>query len=194
MNTSKGCWRARSSVFDRSHPRCYHKPNLLLRWNHASTDHRRQLENEQDDHRGCGPGAVYPRGLNEVKAADRVLCPPFTALATVSELLQATEIGLGAQDMYWQDKGAYTGEISPLMLKEMCQYVILGHSERRAYFGETDEAVNRKVRAALTHGLTPIVCVGETEAQYDAGQTNAVVGGQVRGCLAGLTAEQVAAW
>jgi len=132
------------------------------------------------------------RGLNEVKAADRVLCPPFTALATVSELLQATEIGLGAQDMYWQDKGAYTGEISPLMLKEMCQYVILGHSERRAYFGETDEAVNRKVRAALTHGLTPIVCVGETEAQYDAGQTNAVVGGQVRGCLAGLTAEQVA--
>jgi triosephosphate isomerase (TIM) len=131
------------------------------------------------------------RGLNEVKAADRVLCPPFTALATVSELLQATEIGLGAQDMYWQDKGAYTGEISPLMLKEICQYVILGHSERRAYFGETDEAVNRKVKAALTHSLTPIICVGETEAQYDAGQTNAVVGGQVRGCLAGLTAEQV---
>jgi triosephosphate isomerase (TIM) len=131
------------------------------------------------------------RGLNEVKAADRVLCPPFTALATVSELLQATEIGLGAQDMYWQDKGAYTGEISPLMLKELCQYVVLGHSERRAYFGESDEAVNRKVKAALTHSLTPIICVGETEAQYDAGQTNAVVGGQVRGCLAGLTAEQV---
>jgi triosephosphate isomerase len=132
------------------------------------------------------------RGLNEVKAADRVLCPPFTALAAVREVVQATDIGLGAQDMYWQDKGAYTGEISPLMLKELCQYVILGHSERRAYFGETDEGVNRKVKAALAHGLTPIVCVGETEAQYDAGKTNVVVGGQVRGCLAGLTAEQVA--
>ncbi|MBN1139322.1 MAG: triose-phosphate isomerase [Anaerolineae bacterium] len=132
------------------------------------------------------------RGLNEVKVADRVLCPPFTALAAVRELLRATEIGLGAQDMYWQDKGAYTGEVSPLMLKELCQYVILGHSERRAYFGETDEGVNRKVKAALAHGLTPIVCVGETEAQYDAGQTNILVGGQVRGCLAGLTAEQAA--
>jgi len=132
------------------------------------------------------------RGLNDVKAADRVLCPPFTALATVRDLLQATQIGLGAQDMYWQDKGAYTGEISALMLKELCQYVILGHSERRAYFGETDEGVNRKVKAALAHGLTPIVCVGETEAQYDAGKTNEVVGGQVRGCLAGLAAEQVA--
>jgi len=132
------------------------------------------------------------RGLNEVKAADRVLCPPFTALAAVRELVQATEIGLGAQNMYWQEKGAYTGEISPVMLKELCQYVILGHSERRAYFGETDEGVNRKVKAALAHGLTPIVCVGETEAQYDAGKTNAVVGGQVRGCLADLAAQQVA--
>jgi len=132
------------------------------------------------------------RGLSEVKAADRVLCPPFTALAAVKELLQATDIGLGAQDMYWQDKGAFTGEISPLMLKELCQYVILGHSERRAYFGETDEGVNRKVKAALAHGLTPIICVGETEAQHDAGKTEAVVGGQVRGCLDGFTAEQVA--
>jgi triosephosphate isomerase len=132
------------------------------------------------------------RGLNEVEAVDRVLCPPFTALAAVKELLQATKIGLGAQDMYWQDKGAYTGEISPLMLKELCQYVILGHSERRAYFGETDEGVNRKVKAALTHGLTPIVCVGETETQHDAGQTEAVVGGQVQDCLAGFAAEQVA--
>lgn len=132
------------------------------------------------------------RGLNEVEGVDRVLCPPFTALAAVKDLLQASKIGLGAQDMYWQEKGAYTGQISPLMLKELCQYVILGHSERRAYFGETDEGVNRKVKAALAHGLTPIVCVGETEAQYDAGQTGAVVGGQVRGCLAGLTAEQIA--
>jgi triosephosphate isomerase (TIM) len=132
------------------------------------------------------------RGLNAVKGADRVLCPPFTALVAVKDLLAATEIGLGAQNMYWEEKGAFTGEVSPGMLKELCQYVILGHSERRAYFGETDEGVNRKVKAALAHGLLPIVCVGETETQYDAGQTRAVVGGQVRGCLVGLSAEQVA--
>jgi triosephosphate isomerase len=132
------------------------------------------------------------RGLNDVRGVDRVLCPPFTALATLKELLAATGIGLGAQNMHWEDKGAYTGEIAPGMLKELCQYVILGHSERRAYFGETDEGVNRKVKAALAHTLRPIVCVGETEAQYDAGQTKEVVGGQVRGCLEGLTAEQVA--
>jgi triosephosphate isomerase len=132
------------------------------------------------------------RGLNDIQGVDRVLCPPFTALTTVKDLLSATEIGLGAQNMHWEDKGAYTGEISPLMLKELCQYVILGHSERRAYFGETDEGVNRKLKAALAHELLPIVCVGETESQYDAGQTEEVVGGQVRGCLAGLVAEQVA--
>jgi triosephosphate isomerase len=132
------------------------------------------------------------RGLNDVKGADRVLCPPFTALAAVKELLAATQIGLGAQNMYWAEKGAYTGEIAPAMIKELCQYVILGHSERRAYFGETDEAVNRKIKAALSHGLVPIVCVGETESEYDAGQTEQIVGGQVRGCLAGLTTQQVA--
>ena len=131
------------------------------------------------------------RGLNGVKGADRVLCPPFTALAAVKDLLAATEIGLGAQNMHWEEKGAFTGEISPGMLMELCQYVILGHSERRAYFGETDEGVNRKVKAALAHGLLPIVCVGETVSQYDAGQTQAVVSGQVRGCLAGLSAAQV---
>jgi triosephosphate isomerase len=132
------------------------------------------------------------RGLNGIKGADRVLCPPFTVLPAVKELLAATEIGLGAQNMHWEEKGAFTGEISPVMLKELCQYVILGHSERRAYFGETDEGVNRKLKAALTHGLAPIVCVGETESQHDAGQTEQVVGGQIRGCLAGLTEEQAA--
>jgi triosephosphate isomerase len=132
------------------------------------------------------------RGLDNVKGVERVLCPPFTALATISELLSATGIGLGAQNMYWEEKGAYTGEVSPTMLKELCQYVILGHSERREYFGESDEAVNRKIKAALVHGLVPIVCVGETEAQYDAGETEQVVGSQIKGCLAGLTAGEVA--
>jgi len=131
------------------------------------------------------------RGLSGIKGVDKVLCPPYTALAALKDPLAATDIALGAQNMYWEEKGAYTGEISALMLKELCQYVILGHSERRAYFGETDEAVNRKIKAALAHGLFPIVCVGETETQYDARQTEAVVGGQVRGCLAGLTAQQV---
>ncbi|NIV33317.1 MAG: triose-phosphate isomerase [Anaerolineae bacterium] len=132
------------------------------------------------------------RGLGAIKSVDRVLCPPFTGLAALKDLLSATDIGLGAQNMHWEEGGAYTGEIAPAMLKELCQYVILGHSERRAMFGETDEGVNRKIKAALAHGLLPIVCVGETEAEYDAGQTEKVVGGQVRGCLAGLTAEQVA--
>lgn len=132
------------------------------------------------------------RALNGVKGVDRVLCPPFTALAAVKDLLTATEIAVGAQNMHWAEKGAYTGEIGPAMLQELCRYVILGHSERRAYFRETDEGVNRKIKAALAHGLIPIVCVGETESQYDAGQTREVVSGQVRGCLEGLTREQVA--
>jgi len=132
------------------------------------------------------------RGLNNVKGVDCVLCPPFTALAVVKDLLAATEIGLGAQNMHWEEKGAYTGEIAPAMVRELCQYVILGHSERRAYFDETDEKINRKIKAALLHSLKPIVCVGETEAEYDAGQTEEVVGGQVRRCLADLTAGQVA--
>ncbi len=121
------------------------------------------------------------RGLKGIEGVDRVLCPPHTALAAVKNLLLPTGILLGAQNMHWEEQGAYTGEVSPLMLQELCQVVILGHSERRAYFGETDEKVNRKVKAALSHGLLPIVCVGETEAQYDAGPTGPLVGGQVRG-------------
>ena len=132
------------------------------------------------------------RGLNEIKNVDRVLCPPFTTLPTVKDLLAATEIGLGAQNMHWEEAGAYTGEISPEMVKELCQYVILGHSERRALFGETDQGVNRKIKAALAHGLVPIVCVGETEAEYDAGRTQEIVSGQIRAGLDGLTAGQVA--
>ncbi len=141
-------------------------------------------------------------GLNEIEGVERMLCPPFTVLAAVAEVLRPTRIGLGAQTMHWEARGAYTGEVSPAMLAGLCQYVILGHSERRsgrvAFPGhgaevsvENDAAVNCKVQAALAHGLTPIICVGENLAQNEAGQTHAFVGGQVRAALAGLTAEQV---
>jgi triosephosphate isomerase len=130
------------------------------------------------------------RQLNEIKGVDKVLCPPFTALSTVAELLQATEIQVGAQNMYWEEKGAFTGEISPWMVKELCQYVILGHSERRQYFGETDEGVNRKAKVAFEQGLTPIICVGENLEQNEAGLTEEWVSGQVRAALADLTPDQ----
>jgi len=129
--------------------------------------------------------------LNEIEEVERVLCPPFTVLAAVAEILRPTRISLGAQTMHWEDQGAHTGEISPAMLAGLCQYVILGHSERRADNNESDAAVNRKVLAALGHCLTPIMCVGEILAQNEAGQTHEFVGGQVRAALAALTAEQV---
>ena len=131
----------------------------------------------------------YP--LNGVEGVDKVICPPFTVLATVAEVIQSTHIRLGAQTMHWEDQGAHTGEISPSMLAVLCQYVILGHSERRAANDERDDSVNRKVRAALAHGLIPIICVGENLAQNEAGQTHEFVGAQVRAALAGLSAEQV---
>ncbi|CCO07566.1 triose-phosphate isomerase [Desulforamulus hydrothermalis] len=124
---------------------------------------------------------------------DVVICPPFTALAAVAEVLAGSKLALGAQNMHWADQGAYTGEISPLMLQDCgCRYVILGHSERRQYFGETDGQVNQKVKAALAHGLLPVVCVGETLAQRQGGLTETVVGSQTAAALAGLTPEQVA--
>jgi len=125
-------------------------------------------------------------GLQAVAEVEKVLCPPFTALLAVAALLEGTDIGLGAQNMHWELSGAYTGEISSAMLAELCQYVILGHSERRMYFGETDETVNRKVQVALKQGLTPIVCVGETLQENEAGQTAEVVSRQVRKGLAGV--------
>lgn len=126
-------------------------------------------------------------GLQAVAGVEKVLCPPFTDLLAVAALLEGTDIGLGAQNMHWETSGAYTGEISPTMLAELCRFVILGHSERRAYFGETDETVNRKVHAALAHGLVPIVCVGETLEENEGGQTAEVVSRQVRQGLANLS-------
>ncbi len=129
-------------------------------------------------------------GLQSVPSVERVICPPFTALMAVSRLLEGTGIGLGAQDLYWEASGAFTGEISPAMIKEFCQYVIIGHSERRTYFGETDETVNKKTKAALAIGLIPIVCVGETLAENESGQTASVVTRQVKAGLEGIPAEQ----
>ncbi len=126
-------------------------------------------------------------------AVEVVVCPPFTALASVAEALKDSSIALAAQNMHWENQGAYTGEISPVMLKELgCKYVVLGHSERRQYFGETDETVNKKVKAALAAAIIPIVCVGETLEQREAGTTEQIVATQTKGGLQGLTAEQVA--
>ncbi|MGH2588559.1 MAG: triose-phosphate isomerase [Dehalococcoidia bacterium] len=124
--------------------------------------------------------------LGEVTGVERVLCPPFIYLASIRDLLAGSSIGLGAQDAYWKDTGAYTGEVSAAMLVGLVQYVILGHSERRTYFGETDETVRLKVQAALGHGLRPIVCVGETLEQRDAGQTGEVLRREVQEGLGGL--------
>jgi len=125
--------------------------------------------------------------LNILETVECALCPPFTNLWPVKELLAGTEIGLGAQNMYWEVSGAFTGEISPTMLSEVCDFVILGHSERRQYFGETNETVNRKVKAALEVGLNPIVCIGETLEENQASQTADVVNRQVREGLSGLS-------
>lgn len=113
--------------------------------------------------------------LDRIDNVDKVICPPFVSLAALKELLAGSSIKLGAQNLYFEEKGAYTGEISPLMLAELCQFVIIGHSERRQYFNETIEVVDKKVKAALKVGLKPILCVGETPKENEAGKTEAVL-------------------
>ena len=118
---------------------------------------------------------------------DVAMAPPFTALAAVAEELRGSTVSLGAQTMHWADHGPYTGEISPPMLLELgCRYVILGHSERRAYCGEIDETINRKAKSALAHGLTPVIAVGETQSEHDAGRAKDRVTSQVRAALDGM--------
>ena len=127
---------------------------------------------------------------------DVCIHPPFTDIRSIQTLIEADELNfiLGAQNCHWEDKGAFTGEVSPVFLNKLgVQYVIAGHSERRELFGETDEWVNKKVAAIQAHGMTPIMCVGETLAQREAGETESKVLGQVRAGLAGRKADKVAA-
>ncbi len=132
-------------------------------------------------------------GLGDVSGREVVLCAPYTALDRLRGALAGSAVALAAQDVFYEDEGAYTGAISPLMLKDVgCAYTIIGHSERRQYFGDTDEIVNRKIHAALKHGLKVILAIGESKPQRDAGQAEAVVVAQVRAALAGVSATQMA--
>jgi len=148
----------------------------------------------------AGEGAILVQNLEERVSevwdlVDVVVCPPFTAIKSVSTVIELDRLGIGlaAQNVHWENEGAFTGEISPRMLVDLrCDYCIVGHSERREMFGETDETVNRKVHALFAAGITPIVCVGESLDTREAGDTERFVREQVRGALEGLDAEQAA--
>ena len=131
--------------------------------------------------------------LESVRDRDIVVIPPFISLYPCHQILKDTNIAIGAQNIYWEDEGAFTGEISPLMLKDCgCRFCVIGHSERRTYFHETDETVNKKIKAALKQGLIPICCIGETLTQREAGETFKVVGTQVKAGFDALTREDMA--
>ena len=127
------------------------------------------------------------QGLDDIDNVDKVICPPFISLAAVRELIKGSSIKLGAQNIYFEERGAYTGEISPLMLADLCEFVIIGHSERRHYFNETGQIVNKKVQAALGIGLKPILCIGERLEENEAGRTEEVVTEQLGLSLAGIS-------
>ncbi|MGI6741236.1 MAG: triose-phosphate isomerase [Brevefilum sp.] len=130
--------------------------------------------------------------LEKFEKVDSAVCPSYLAVPAVAALCKGTSLKVGAQNLYWEGSGAFTGEVAPQMVAEVCDYVIVGHSERRALFGETDETVNKRLKAALTAGLQVIVCVGETLEENEAGQTGAVVTRQMTEGLAGITPEQAA--
>jgi triosephosphate isomerase (TIM) len=144
-----------------------------------------------------GPEAVafinaLKNAVADASEVDIMVAPPFTALNQVAEAAAGTSIGVGAQNLHWESEGAYTGEISAQMLNAAgCQYVIIGHSERRQYFGETDQEINRKIDAAAKAGLIPVFCIGETESQRDAGETFSVLDKQVKNGLEGLFSENL---
>ena len=131
--------------------------------------------------------AAVRDGSGAVPGVELVLCPPFVSLAAVSDAVKGSAVKVGAQNMHFQESGAFTGEVSPGMLKGLCDYVILGHSERRQMFGETDESVNNKIKAAQAAGLKPILCVGESLEQREKGQASDVISGQVRAGLEGVS-------
>ncbi len=133
--------------------------------------------------------AMLPE-LEKITNVDKAVCPSYLAVPAVAEVCKGTSLKVGAQNVYWEDSGAFTGEVAPKMVAEVCDYVIVGHSERRAMFGETDETVNKRLKAALEAGLHVIVCVGETLEENEAGETEAVVSRQLKQGLADITAAQ----
>ena len=132
------------------------------------------------------------RELFKIEDVDIVVCPPYTLLAYLADALETSNIAVGGQDIYWQDEGAFTGEVSPVMLKDAgCQYVIIGHSELRQFFGETNETVNKKIKASLKHSLTPIICVGENLEERESNNTFKVIQEHIKEGLVDINADDI---